>query len=145
LLPRRSSEEKVVINNLQLIILNYGNSSYKFRIINYMASERINRVNELIRSSIAEIISRELDMPPGVFLTVTKVDTSADLRYARVFVSVFPEKKFAKATDFLQKKLYTIQGILNKKLHMKPLPRIELVSDRTELEADKIEKILKKL
>jgi ribosome-binding factor A len=110
-----------------------------------MASERINRVNELIRSSIAEIISRELDMPPGVFLTVTKVDTSADLRYARVFVSVFPEKKFGKTMEYLKKKIYFIQGALNRKLSMKPLPRVEFVSDKTEAEADKIEKLLKEL
>jgi ribosome-binding factor A len=108
-------------------------------------SSRINRINELIRTSIAEIISREVEFSSGVFVTVTKVDTSADLRYARVFVSVFPEKIFGKTLEYLTKKIYTIQGILNKKLHMKPLPRIEFVSDRTEMEADKIEKLLKQL
>jgi len=106
---------------------------------------RIDRVNELIRTSIAEIISRELELPPGVFVTIVKVDTSRDLRYTRVFVSAFPEKKFGKTMKRLQKKNYLIQGKLNKKLHMKPLPRIEFVADRTEVEADKIEKLLKKL
>ncbi len=108
-------------------------------------SSRINRVNELIKTSIAEIISREIELPPGVFATVTKVDTSRDLRYARVFVSVFPEKKFGKMMELLKKKVFLIQGILNKKLHMKPLPRIEFVGDRTEAEADIIEKLLKKV
>ena len=68
-------------------------------------SSRINRVNELIRTTIAEIISREIELPLGVFVTVVKVDTSRDLRYARVFVSVFPEKKFGKTMEFLQKKI----------------------------------------
>jgi ribosome-binding factor A len=45
----------------------------------------------------------------------------------------------------LEWKLYAIQGLLNKKLHMKPLPRIEFVSDKTEAEADKIEKISKEI
>lgn len=108
-------------------------------------SSRINRVNELIRTAIAEIISREIDLPPGVFATVVKVDTSRDLRYARVFVSVFPEKKFGKTMEFLRKKVYSVQGLLNKQLHMKPLPRIEFVADFTEVEADKIEKLLKEL
>ena len=106
---------------------------------------RVDRINELIRTSIAEIVSREIDLPPGVFATITKVDTSRDLRYAKVFVSIFPEKKFGRTLEFLQKKMYLIQGLLNKKLVMKPLPRIELVADRTEAEADKIEKLLKKL
>ncbi|HLM84009.1 MAG TPA: 30S ribosome-binding factor RbfA [Candidatus Bathyarchaeia archaeon] len=106
---------------------------------------RIDRVNELIKSKIAEIISRELELPLGVFVTVVKVDTSRDLRYARVFVSVFPEKQFGKTMEFLQKKIFLMQGILNKQLHMKPLPRIEFVADRTETEADKIEKLLKEI
>ena len=106
---------------------------------------RIDRVNELIRTTIAEIISREVEMPPGVFATVVKVDTSRDLRYARVFVSVFPEKKFGTAKKILISKIYFIQGKLNKKLSMKPLPRIEFVADYTETEADKIEKLLKEI
>jgi ribosome-binding factor A len=108
-------------------------------------SSRLDRVNELIRTSIAEIISREVEMPLGVFLTVVKVDTSRDLRYARVFVSVFPENKFGSAIKILNKKVYFLQGKLNKKLSMKPLPRIEFISDHTEVEADKIEKLLKEI
>lgn len=108
-------------------------------------SLRIERVNELIKTSIAEIIAREVELPTGVFVTVAKVDTTRDLRYAQVFVSVFPEKKFGNAIKILNKKLYILQGLLNKKLHMKPLPRIEFVSDHTEAEADKIEKILKEI
>ncbi|MFA6193679.1 MAG: 30S ribosome-binding factor RbfA [Parcubacteria group bacterium] len=108
-------------------------------------SLRIERVNELIKTSIAEIIAREVELPPGVFVTVAKVDTTRDLRYAQVFVSVFPENKFGSAIKILSKKLYILQGSLNKKLHMKPLPRIEFVSDHTEAEADKIEKLLREI
>ena len=108
-------------------------------------SLRIERVNELIKISIAEIIAREVELPPGVFVTVAKVDTTRDLRYAQVFVSVFPENKFGNAIKILSKKIYSLQGALNKKLHMKPLPRIEFVSDHTEAEADKIEKLLKEI
>jgi len=108
-------------------------------------SSRINRVNELIRTTVAEIIAREVELPLGNFVTIAKVDTSRDLRYARVFVSVFPENRFGKTLELLRKSLYLIQGALNKKLHMKPLPRLEFVADKTEAEADKIEKILKEL
>jgi ribosome-binding factor A len=106
---------------------------------------RIDRVNELIKNTLARIIAEEADIPTGVFLTVTKVDTSRDLRYARVLVSVFPEKKFGETLRALGKKAYFIQGKLNKQLNMKPLPRIEFVPDHTEAEADKIEKILKEI
>jgi len=110
-----------------------------------MTYSRVDRINELIKNTLAKIIQEEAEIPIGVFLTVVKVDTTKDLRYARVFVSVFPEKKFGQTIDHLGKKIYMIQGELNKKLHMKPLPRIEFMADKTEAEADKIEKLLKKI
>lgn len=106
---------------------------------------RIDRINELIKETLASIIQKEAEIPPGIFLTVTRVDTSRDLRCVKVFVSVFPEKKFGKTIKHLVKRIYLIQGKLNRKLHMKPLPRIEFVVDKTEAEADKIEKILKEI
>jgi len=106
---------------------------------------RIDRINELIKETLAEIIQKEADIPLGVFVTVSRVDTSKDLRYARVFVSVFPEKHFRKILEHLAKRVYSLQGLLNKRLQMKPLPRIRFVADKTEVEADKIEKLLKAL
>ena len=106
---------------------------------------RIDRINEQIKKTLAEIIAEEADIPLGVFVTISKVDTSRDLRYARVFVSIFPEKKFGETLRTLGKKIYFLQGKLNKQLSMKPLPRIEFVPDKTEAEADRIEKLLKKI
>jgi len=110
-----------------------------------MTYSRIDRINELIKETLAKVIFEEVDLPSGVFATVMKVDTSRDLRYAKVFLSVFPEKRFGEIFRLLEKKIYSLQGILNKKLSMKPLPRIEFVADKTEVEADKIEKILKNI
>ena len=53
-----------------------------------MTTERMRRVNEVIREVIAEAIASELEDPRIGFVTVTAVDTSPDLRSARVFVSV---------------------------------------------------------
>jgi len=108
-------------------------------------SNRIAKVNELIKHTIAEIIERELSLKAGVFVTVAKVDTTADLRYTRVFVSIFPEKEIDYVTKSLEKEIYRIQGSLNKKLSMKPLPRIEFKIDLTESKADEIEKLLKEI
>ena len=108
-------------------------------------SNRIDKINELIQHNIAEIITQELDLKSGVFVTVAKVDTTSDLRYTRVFVSIFPEKEMDYAMKTLEKEIYRIQGMLNKKLSMKPLPRIEFKLDLTESKADEIEKLLKKL
>lgn len=105
-------------------------------------SERIVKLNKLFKEHLGEIFQRELSLKPGVFLTIAKVDTTPDLRYTRVSISVFPFKDTDYAMKTLAKEIYSIQGALNKKLKMRPLPRLQFVSDSTEEEADKIEKIL---
>jgi len=105
-------------------------------------SYRISKINELVKQQVSEIISRELNLKPGVFLTIAKVDTSPDLRYTRIFVSIFPEKETNYALKTLKKETYFIQGKLNKKLFLKIIPKIEFSIDTTELNADSIEKIL---
>ncbi len=51
-------------------------------------SHRIERVNSLIRQEISELLQRQVKDPRlGNFVTVTEVVTSADLKYAKVFVS----------------------------------------------------------
>ena len=108
-------------------------------------SDRIAKINKLIKRDLAEILVRELNLKPGIFLSISKVDTSRDLRYTKVFISVFPYKEADYALKTLSKEMYSIQGALNKKLSMKPLPRLQFELDSTEEEADKIEKILLKL
>ena len=88
-------------------------------------SHRIEKVNDLIRDNLAKIIKNHLSLKSGVFVSITKVDTSRDLRYAHIFVSVFPEKQQEYAIETLKKELFRIQGELNKTLEMKSFPRLE--------------------
>lgn len=110
-----------------------------------MSSQRIEKINSLIQKHVAQILAKDLSMKLGIFLTVSKVDTTADLRYTRIFLSVFPEKETNYVTETLKKERFALQKSLNKVLHMKPLPKLEFRVDKTEVEADKIEKILKEL
>ena len=110
-----------------------------------MPANRILKINELVKKYISETILRELSLKNGVFLTIAKVDTSSDLRYTRVFISVFPENEFDYALKTLAKEIHLIQQNLNQKLRIKPFPRISFIKDFTEVKADKIEKLLKEL
>ncbi|EKE16049.1 MAG: Ribosome-binding factor A [uncultured bacterium] len=105
-------------------------------------SQRIEKINSLIRKHISEILIKEVSFKPGVFLTIPKVDTTPDLRYTRVFLSIFPEKETAYVVATIKKETYALQGSLNKRLQMKPLPQLVFKVDTTEAAADKIEKIL---
>jgi len=106
-------------------------------------SDRIPKLNKLIKQHLGEIMIRTLSLKPGIFLTISKVDTTSDLRYARISVSVFPEKETDYAMKTLKKEAYSLQGELNRKLQMRPLPRLTFLADMTEAKADVIEKILK--
>jgi ribosome-binding factor A len=57
-----------------------------------MTTERMRRVNQVIREVIGDAIATELDDPRIGFVTVTAVDTSPDLRSARVYVSVLGDE-----------------------------------------------------
>ncbi len=103
------------------------------------------KLNELVRKNINEIILRDLSLKAGVFITISRVDTSPDLRYARVLVSVFPEKETSYALKTLRQEMYQIQGALNKKLSMHPLPQVRFELDTTEAKADEIEKLFQEI
>lgn len=108
-------------------------------------SIRIEKINGLVRQNINDILAKDLSFKEGVFVTIAKVDTTRDLRYTRVFISIFPERETEYVAKTLKKEIYKIQGNLNKRLHMKPLPKIEFRIDTTEAKADEIEKILKEI
>jgi ribosome-binding factor A len=57
-------------------------------------SHRIERVNNLIRREISELIQHELRDPRlDSFVAVTEVETSADLRHAKIFISSMSGKQ----------------------------------------------------
>ena len=63
-----------------------------------MPTKRIRRVNEVMREVIGSAIATELEDPRIGFVTVTSVETSPDLRSARVHVSVLGGEAEREAT-----------------------------------------------
>ena|SRR3989338_7211004 len=102
---------------------------------------RIERVNELILKELGNIILREGEIT-GCILTLTRVETSADLSYADVYFLTIPDEEAKGAKKKLVKKIGKLQHALNKRLRMKPLPKIRLHIDREEQEAAKLDKLL---
>lgn len=107
-----------------------------------MSEKRAEKLSATVQRDVNEILLREINFKPGVFITISRVDTSADLRYTHLFLSIFPEKETPYVMQSLQKEIYKIQGLLNKKLRMRPLPKIVFKLDTSEIEAAKIEKLL---
>ena len=111
-------------------------------------SDRMARVNDLLRDTVAEVVAGELKDPrlELPLLSVTEVRASRDLRRARALVSVMPaptESAEAQA-EALQDALAALRSaepfvhrMLRKKLHMKRIPLIEFQrDDRIALSAE---------
>jgi ribosome-binding factor A len=94
-------------------------------------SDRIRRVNEAVREVISEALG-ELKDPRIGFVTVTGVETSPDLRHARVFVSVLgSEAKRAKTLAGLAAAHGVLQARLARELRLKRTPQLAFEYDPT--------------
>src|SRR5690349_9063755 len=94
-------------------------------------TERMRRVNEAVRQVLSQGIG-ELKDPRIGFVTVTGVETSPDLREARVFVSVLAsEEDRARTLDGLAAAHGILQGRLGRELRMKRTPQLTFEYDPT--------------
>jgi ribosome-binding factor A len=109
-------------------------------------SERIKKVNELLKQEINQLLLREVDFR-GAFVTITDIDTSSDLKYTNVKIVIYPEDKTHEVFKILEKDIYDIQQGLNKRLHrsIKYVPKIRFEIDKTETKAQEVEKTLSKI
>jgi ribosome-binding factor A len=107
-------------------------------------SHRLEKVNSLLTEEVAKILLEELEFPRGVLVSVTRAEVTPDLREAKIFVSVLPFDKHPRVLEVLEKNIYWIQQILNKKLTLKPMPKISFKIDSSIEEMDKIGRLLDK-
>src|SRR3990167_1645876 len=107
-------------------------------------SNRIQKVNSLLEQEISKIILRDFYFPEAL-VTLTHVDSSANLIEAKVYISVFPDEKIDKIVEILNKGAYSVQQKINKLLKMRPIPKIKFVKDKELIKAGKIEELLETL
>ena len=108
-----------------------------------MASNRMQRVNELFKREIGQIIQRDLGNPKVGFVTVTHTDISADLRHATVRVSVLgDERKRTTTLDELNKAAGYIQHMLGQRVKIRTMPRIHFKLDRSLDAVYRVEELL---
>lgn len=103
-----------------------------------MGEFRLNKLGEQIREEVASLILSGKIKDPRVstFLSVTHVDVSADLAYAKVYVSSFLDVHAAKkGVRGLENAAGFIQSVLGKKLHIRQFPRLSFVFDESVKES----------
>lgn len=107
--------------------------------------QRIPRVNQLIRKELSQIILREIEFPQNVLVTVTRVEATGNLFEAKIYVSSLPNTKSKEILTILNRNIYELQQILNRRLKMRPIPKIIFKEETETAGAGKIEEILTKI
>src|SRR2546428_13658204 len=92
-------------------------------------ADRMRRVNESVRQVVSEAVGQLKDPRIG-FVTVTGVETSADLRHARVFVSVLgTEQKRERALAGLQAAHSVLQARVARELRLNRTPPLAVENE----------------
>jgi ribosome-binding factor A len=95
-----------------------------------MPAARMRRVNEAVREVVSAHIAGDVKDPRIGFVTVTGVETSSDLRHARVYVSVLGDERDREAAlDGLTSARGFLQAQVGRELRMKRTPTLEFVHD----------------
>ncbi len=104
---------------------------------------RIAKVNALLQKLVGEIVHHHLDEYRGL-ITVSKVESSRDLKWAKVWISIVGgnDEAIFKA---LQAQIYYIQGELNRELTMKIIPRLQFFLDTSPRYAAHINELIEQL
>jgi ribosome-binding factor A len=109
-----------------------------------MQGKRLDRVNQLIKEEISTLLQRELKDPRLGFVTVTHVETSKDLRVAKVFVSVLgDERQWAASLAALASARGFVHNWLRQHLDLRVTPEVDFRADHSMEHAARIQSLLK--
>lgn len=107
-------------------------------------SRRIEKINELLKQEIGSLILREFDFSRETIITITKVETSSDLEWTKVWVSILPFLRAEMVLRVLNSQNYRIQKLLNSRLKIKIIPKIKFELDSSGEKISRVEKLLRK-
>ena len=101
------------------------------------------RVNEAVREVLSARIAEGLNDPRLGFVTLTSVETSPDLRHARVYVSVLGDESAREdAIAGLRHSRGFLQAQINSQLRMKRTPHLDFVYDDTTERAARLTRLI---
>ena len=104
---------------------------------------RTERVADVLRDEIAQIVGYELEDPRLTAVTVTDVRLSADKKAARVYVTIRgDEKEHQEALSALKRAAAYVRKQLGLSLNLPRTPEIHFVRDRIEEEGERVDQLL---
>ncbi len=109
-------------------------------------TRRAERIADLIRQELGELLERKLKDPRIGFVTVTEVNLSGDLRAARVSVSILgDQQQRKKSLEGLAAAKNFLRYQLAQRLRLRHTPEVEFQLDRTLESEERIEELLRRV
>ena len=105
-------------------------------------TRRTSRVGESVRDALVEVFRFDLkDLSLGL-ISITGVEVSPDLHFARVFISGLDEKETKDTVRQLQERQGFIRSQLGKRIRLRSTPELDFKFDETTMRAGRIEALL---
>jgi ribosome-binding factor A len=93
---------------------------------------RTTRIDELLRQEMGSILARDVEDPRIGFATIISIETTPDLRHAKVLVSVIGQPEDRRTTlNAMGRAMPFVRHELGKRLRMKRIPEFHLELDET--------------
>lgn len=110
-----------------------------------MASVKIERLNHAFQEEISMILMTEIRDEDIKFVTITGVEITSDLSYAKVYFTVFDENKKKQTLEALNGAASFIRGCLSERIEIRHTPELRFVYDTSIEYGNHIEKIIEKI
>ena len=111
-----------------------------------MVHSRASRVGDQMQVELASLLTRNVHDPGIGFLTITRVNLSADLQQARVYYTTIGDDKAKRETArALQRATPFLRRQVGQRLRLKRVPELTFFYDESIEQGDRIERILQEL
>lgn len=110
-----------------------------------MANVKIERLNHVFMQEISNILMTEIKDEDIKFVTVTGVDITSDLSYAKVYVTVLDEDKRKTTLEALNGASHFIRGKLSERVEIRHTPELKFLYDESIEYGNHIEEIIDKI
>ncbi len=105
---------------------------------------RRERVAEQVRQELSQIIQQEMNDPRIGWATVTRVEMSPDLCYAKVYVSVLGEPEaVGQSIDVLRRASSFLRTELGRRVRLRQIPELQFKEDHSLEHSQRIMEVLK--
>ena len=105
-------------------------------------TRRTSRVGEMVRDALVEVLRHDLKNVNIGFASITGVDVSPDLHFARVYISGLNEDQTRDAVEQLQHARGAARRFLGQRIRLRYTPELDFKFDDTAMRASRIESIL---